>query len=171
MGEPPKIFCYKELKFWFVGTNYRTAEKLLLYIEIPKRLFLLDDDIHDYLPVENYLLRILETHINALSEEAVNINKDVHDKPSLKAQKANELVIKRNGMVYDGEKESFVLRINFNVPLIKALSINSKSTFKAVKSILDLIDERVKNFNGDECKKIYRNICQAAGNPCLLKSL
>ena len=36
--EPPLIFDYLKLRFWFAGTGRRNSEKLLLYIRIPREL-------------------------------------------------------------------------------------------------------------------------------------
>ena len=54
--EPPLIFSYSKLKFWFGGTSYRSSEKLLLYVQIPSEI-IGDIVLSDTLPCETYLLR------------------------------------------------------------------------------------------------------------------
>ena len=58
IDDPPLIFNYSKLKFWFGGTSYRTSEKMLLYVQIPGEI--LDQNMEtDTLPHETYLLRVL----------------------------------------------------------------------------------------------------------------
>lgn len=149
--EPEKIYNYCSLKFWFGGTSQRTSEKLNIYVEIPRVLLSVNCNIKTTLPIENYLLRCLSYKINKLSKDNININKDLREKASFEAQSVNKTVLKRNGMIYNTDKDSFIIKINFNIPLVKAISVNAKNGFKAVKAILDLIETEIKNFDNAEC--------------------
>ena len=69
--EPPLIFSYSKLKFWFGGTSYRSSEKLLLYVQIPSDI-IGDIVLLDTLPCETYLLRLISPMINELSSFYLN---------------------------------------------------------------------------------------------------
>lgn len=137
--EEQKIFSHKELKFWFSGTSYRTSEKLLLFVEIPGS-FLGDSVPEDSLPHETYLLRTLSPAISELSKSYQNIDKNVREKAQFASQWAGEYMIRRNGIRYDREKASYILQMNFNVPLVNALSVNAKAAVRAIREILDTIE-------------------------------
>ncbi|MCM1224154.1 MAG: ABC-ATPase domain-containing protein, partial [Lachnospiraceae bacterium] len=181
--EPPKVYDYSGLKFWFAGTGWRTSEKLLLYVEIPGRFLpgsLLPGremsgqstatDVHaetgqstgtglpeeNGLPQETYLLRLLSPAIAELSESYVNIDKNVREKAQFEVQKAGEYMIRRSGMRYDREKEAYILRMNFNVPLVNALSVNAKAAVRAVRDILDTIETALKEADPEELERYIR---------------
>lgn len=153
--DPPKIFSYSELKFWFGGTSYRTSEKMLLYVEIP-RSFLGSSVPKDSLPYETYLLRILSPAILRLSESYQNMDKNVREKAQFETQEAGAYVVRRSGVRYDGGKDAYVLRMNFNVPLVNALSVNAKAAVRAVKDILDTIVTALKSVNQEELGRHVR---------------
>lgn len=150
--EMPKVYQYYDFHFEFSGISFREPEKLSLYIEIPSTLIKTKFDEETVLPIENYLLGYLANDINDLSKENININKDSREKAFFEAQITNELLIKRNGMLYHKEKDSFILKIKFVMPLIRSVSINAKNGFKAVKSILELIHLKMLRFNDDDCQ-------------------
>ncbi len=147
--EKEKIFSYCNLRFWFGGTSHRNSEKLLLFVEIPAPLIsdLLPEDV---LPIENYLLSNLSPVINKLSQKYLNTDKNVREKAQFSAQSVNANVIKRNGLLYDKRTNCFILRINFNVPLVNALSVNAKSAIRAIRDILDQIENTLKALNRAE---------------------
>lgn len=146
-----KIYKYCNLQFYFGGSSHRSAEKLSLYIEIPKSLFYIDFSNKNILPMENYLLRLFSPVINSLSESYVNVDKSIREKAQFSAQTVNENSLKRNGMLYDETIESFIFNINFTVPLINGVSVNAKPAFKAIKAILESIEKIIVNFNKVEC--------------------
>ena len=150
--EMPKTFQYFDFHFEFSGISFREPEKLSLYIEIPSKLIKTKYDEESVLPIENYLLGFLANDINNLSKENININKDSREKASFETQITNELLIKRNGLLYHKEKDSFILKIKFTMPLIKSVSINAKNGFKAIKSILELIRLKMLHFSDDDCQ-------------------
>ncbi len=150
--EPPKIFSYNTLHFWFAGTDYRNSEKLLLYVEIPAS-FEKVKEISDYIPIENCFLNILAPIINDLSQEYVNEAKNTREKAQFEAQKPNELMLRRNGIHYNREKASVVLTIHFNVPLVNALSVNAKAAVRAVKDILDHIEKAANQLDPEKLNK------------------
>ncbi len=141
------IFEYCNLKFYFGGTSYRTSEKLLLYICFPAELL----GGGKYSPIrETYALRLLSPMIAELGESYKNIDKNVREKAQFSAQSAGEYIIRRNGMRYDPNKNEYVLRLNFNVPLVNALSVNAKAAVRAVHDILVHIHDTIQSIDLDE---------------------
>lgn len=148
--EKEKIFSSGNFRFWFAGTNHRNSEKLLLYIAIPASQIsdnLLSEAI---LPTEYYLLRYLAPLINELSQAYVNTDKSLREKAQFSAQTVNSKVVKRNGLLYDQPTNCFTLRINFNVPLLNALSVNAKSALRAIRDILDQLEKALLSLNRAE---------------------
>ena len=119
--EPPKIFRFNDLRFWFSGTSYRSSEKLILYIEIPAGLFCTVTG--SALPYETYILGVLSPILNDLSRDYQNIDKNVREKAQFEAQRPGEYFVRRSGIVYVPMKDVFVLRlISWNI--LKLLSMN-----------------------------------------------
>lgn len=145
-----RVFYYKTLEFYFADTSYRNPEKLLLYLRIPSPFIIGNTDAA--VVYEDYLLRTFSSTINTLSLEYVNENKNVREKAQFGAQLPDNRILRRNGIFYDESKQCFTLRINFNVPLVNAISINAKAAVRAVHDILLHIDEALakidtKNFD------------------------
>lgn len=134
-----RVFYYKTLEFYFADTSYRNPEKLLLYLRIPSPFIIGETDAA--VVYEDFLLRTFSSAINTLSLEYVNENKDVREKAQFGAQVPDSRILRRNGISYDESKQCFTLRINFNVPLVNAISINAKAAVRAVHDILIHIDE------------------------------
>ena len=144
--EPPLIFQLNNLKFWFCGTGHRSSEKLLLYVRIPAEL-LGDGGNGSSLPRETYLLGLLSPMLGELSKSYLNSNKNIREKAQFEAQTAGETVVRRNGIRYDNEENAYILRINFSVPLVNALSVNAKATVRAVRDILEHVETALKAFD------------------------
>lgn len=153
--EPPLIFQFNSLKFWFCGTGYRSSEKLLLYVQIPSNL-LGDGENRSSLPCETYILRLLSPMIGELSKSYLNSHKNIREKAQFEAQLAGESVVKRNGIRYDKEENAYILRINFSVPLINALSVNAKAAVRAVRDILEHMETALKTFDRSEMNLYIR---------------
>jgi len=146
--EKEKIFSYCSLRFRFAGTNFRNSEKLLLFVEIPAA-FVQGISTNDSIPIESYLLQILSPVINTLSKEYVNEAKGTREKAQFNAQNADERMLRRSGIHYDSEKNSVILTVHFSVPLVNALSVNAKAAVRAVKDILEHIENTVKSLDTD----------------------
>ena len=147
--EPPLIFQFNSLKFWFCGTGYRSSEKLLLYVQIPSDL-LGDGENGSSLPHETYILRLLSPIISELSKSYLNSDKNIREKAQFEAHIAGETMVRRNGIHYDKEENAYILRINFSVPLVNALSVNAKAAVRAVRDILEHIETALKAFDRSE---------------------
>lgn len=160
--EPPKIFRSSELQFWFGGTGYRTSEKMLLYVEIPGS-FLGEHLPEDSLPYETYLLHTLSPAILELSRSYRNESKDVREKAQFEAQTAGPYMARRSGILYAWEKNAYILRLHFNVPLVNALSVNARAAVRAVRDILETIETALKTICREKLGqyvKTYEYQCQ-----------
>lgn len=149
--EDEKVFEYKELIFWFNGTGFRNTEKLILNIGIPEKFF--DMCNRDYssfdmiMPTENFILHLVFPVISELRKEYRNDNKDSREKAQFCTQPPDECMDKKSGCLYNRELKRYVLKIHFNVPLVNAISVNSKAAFRAVKDIMEHIDSCLSNID------------------------
>lgn len=153
--EPPLIFEYAQLKFNFAGTSYRNSEKLLMYVSIPCSLLGIDG-AKCIVATETYLLKRLEPMLNELSDSYQNIDKNVREKAQFEVQSAGCTMIRRSGLIYRTNENAFVLRLNFNVPLINALSVNAKSAIRAVKDIMFNISKVLADFDHAELERYIK---------------
>lgn len=147
--EPPHVFQYSSLRFWFGGTGCRTSEKLILYVGIPGG-FLGEDFPEDGLPRETYLLNLLSPVISDLSRQYQNTAKNVREKAQFAAQQAGGRMVRRSGIRYIREENAYVLRLNFNVPLLNALSVDAKAAVRAVRDILEHIEAALGELDREE---------------------
>ena len=100
------------------------------------------------------------TWLNELSNSYLNTDKNVREKAQFEAQRVGEYMVRRSGIRYDEKEKVFVLRINFNVPLVNALSVNAKATIRAVRDILEHIEDALNDFDRNELSlyiKTYTN--------------
>ena len=84
--EEEKIYVYKDLSFQFMGTGFRTPQKLILLVFLPEHLISGTYPIVSY-PVayEDYVLGILADSVNHLSEEYQNDKKSARDKAQFRS--------------------------------------------------------------------------------------
>lgn len=153
--EPPLIFNYGRLKFWFSGTGWRSSEKLLLHVGIPSDLPG-DDAMEESMPAETYLLRLISPMLRELSEAYLNTDKNVREKAQFEAQDAGGYMVRRSGIRYDRSENAYILRMNFNVPLVNALSVNAKAAVRAVRDILEHIEAAMEGYDRDELRLYVR---------------
>lgn len=144
------VYHYLNLKFYFGGTGIRTPEKLVLYIEIPEELVYKKVNVKNSLVLEHYLLKYLTPDVNKINEEYFNKNKSSREKPYIESQKTNEVIVRRNGMTYNALKKVFIYKLYFVVPLINNVYVNSKSCFKAIKEIINVIDNKILTIDKKE---------------------
>lgn len=150
-GKADLSFNYNELVFSFGGTSFRNSEKLLLYIELPENI-IQDREFEDKIPYETYLLHIISPIIKELSKSYVNLNKNIREKAQFEAQEVGQCFFKRSGIKFDKEKNKYILKINFCVPLVNAISVNAKSTVKAITDILKSIEDALDTLNLNDLK-------------------
>jgi hypothetical protein len=153
--EDEKVFYYKELTLRFRGTGFRTMERLTMIISIPAGIIPsdkpgIDTKCDDMLIYEDYLLRKLAPHINALSEELQNDKKDNREKARFYAQLPSEVILRRSGCVWDHVNKEFKLRLLFYMPLINGITINGKNGFRAIRSLMELIYELLTKLDAKE---------------------
>lgn len=144
--EEARIFYFDMLSFWFSGTGIRNKERMELFVSVPSSYIFLteaEQDRDSYLPYEDFLLRAVSPEIETFTSEMENRNKDTREKARFTTQKTNEFIRRRSGLVFDKEREAFILKILFYMPLINNSGINAKSGFKAVRGVLERIREIV----------------------------
>lgn len=141
------------LRFCFFGTSHRNPEKLILNIEIPKTFISDNINTDNVVAFEHYILKFLYEDVNKINDEYFNKNKSTREKPYVESQKTNEIIIRRNGITYDFNKNVFYYKLIFVVPLINNVSINGKSAFKAIKEIITLLSKKIESINKDELNK------------------
>lgn len=155
--EVEKVFAYKDLLFWFSGTGFRNTEKLILNIGIPKKYFCfeteysgwnVEDNMLDMnIPTENYILHLVSPMISELQYEYRNDKKDAREKAQFAVQNPDGCMDRKSGCLYNEEMGRYVLLINFNVPLVNAISVNAKAAFRAVKDIMEHMDTCIQNID------------------------
>lgn len=155
--EDEKLFHYREISFSFVGTGFRTPEKVVLYVWIPGRLLNYEKEMtSERIPCEDWLMRRLSKPVNALSETWQNDHKDAREKSSFSMQEVSHVVRRRNGCLYMELKEEFQIRISFCFPLINGHSVNGKSGFKGMKKLLDMICDILETADKEELRAHIR---------------
>lgn len=145
-------FVYNNLVFYFGGTSARNSEKLLLYIDLPENIIEYNDII-DRIPCETYILHLIYPIINELSDKYVNLNKNIKEKVHFEVQNAGQCFLKRSGINFDENQKKYILKINFCVPLLNAISINAKATVKAITEILKFIELALLNIDKKELER------------------
>lgn len=144
--EDEKIFYYRDMSFSFMGTGFRTPERVILFVWIPDKLLDHGKEIaKDTIPYEDWLLRLLSKPVNALRETLQNDHKDFREQAAFYMQTVNSVVQRRNGCLHIKEKEAFRLRIAFQFPLINGHAVNGKSSYKSIKRLLDTICDCLMN--------------------------
>lgn len=152
--EDEKLFEYRTVSFQFIGTGFRTPEQMVLHVWISENI------LHSLLPEADggigdefsslqtacgdWLLRLLGTPVNALSESFRNDHKDTREKASFAAQEPGPVVLARNGCLYVADRSAFRLKILCRLPLINGSLLNGKNSYKCVKALLDLICDRLE---------------------------
>ena len=151
IDEEEKVFVYKELTFWFTGTGFRNTEKLILYIGIPENIFDFDSQTtNSPIPVENYILHLLFPIMSELQKEYRNDKKDQREKASFRIQTPDGCMDKKSGCQYSKQSKRFILQMHFNVPLVNATSVNSKAAFRAIKDIMEHLEDSLSGIDMSE---------------------
>ena len=161
--ESEKVFRHNDLEFSFCGTGYRNVEKLIMSIGIPKSFLevFLGFESRDVVAAnENYILNCLYPVLSELQEEYRNDKKDSREKAAFSIQIPDGCMDKKSGCIYNRETCMYVLRMNFNVPLVNGTSVNAKAAFAAVRDILNHISDVLGSIDGKELflwQKTYIN--------------
>ncbi len=143
--EEERVFYYRGLSFQFAGTGIYRKERMNLFIRIPLEYIFREaaetEGICPMLPYEDFLLRTLSPVVADFSSQLENDKKDSREKAAFAAQKVNECIVRRSGLVYYPEENAFVFRLLFKLPLINGIRINAKSGYRAVRNLLEKIKE------------------------------
>lgn len=140
--EDEKIFDYRTVSFQFTGTGFRTPEQMVLHVWIP-------ENIHDNCSpfrtaYEDWLLRLLSAPVNSLSESFQNDHKDTREKIFFAMQESGPVVLTRNGCLHVEDRHAFRLKIICRFPLINGVLVHGKNSYKGIKTLLDLICDRLE---------------------------
>ncbi len=150
LAEDEKVFSYGSLLFSFMGTGHRNPERIIMTVSFPT-----EADPADAVPVGTYLLSRIEPAIRAWNEENKNDNK-AREKARFTVQSPGNRMLRRSGIIYDGTKRRFALRILFQVPLVNAVSVNGKAAYRGVSDILELIAECLASITPGEPERYVR---------------
>lgn len=142
--EDEKIYHYRSVSFQFTGTGFRTPEQMILYVWIPEKTCREADLPAFHTAYEDWLLRLLGAPVNALSESLENDRKDTRAQFSFFMQEPGPVVLTRNGCLYMEERHAFRLRIACSFPLINGHSLNGKGSYRGLKTLLDLICDKLE---------------------------
>ena len=141
-----RTYWYKDTAFWFQGTGRRNAERLIMMIALP-----IEASKEEAIPVTTYLHNRISRVIHAWSDENKNDNK-TREKAQIFVQDPGHRMLWRSGLSYDEDKNKYVLRLQFIVPLINGLYVNSKVAYRAVDQILKRIDEVMMEIEEERLK-------------------
>lgn len=167
--EDDREFSYEFIRFQFDCLSWREIEKLTLIADIPVSELKIKSPeelskcpLDCSVPLEHYFLSKFSHELNEMSRENQNINKDIREKASFEAQCVNQIMMKRNGamcIIHPVRKDRILrIKIRFTVPLLKGYTVNANAFFKGIKSNLELICEKVRQFDADdfaEYEKVY----------------
>ncbi|MFG6356798.1 MAG: hypothetical protein K1W26_08260 [Acetatifactor sp.] len=144
--EDEKVYFYRNISFTFAGTGYRTPQRMILYVWVPKELLGYEGETaKSPVPCEDWLLRNLSGPVNALACTLRNDHKDAREKPDFSMQETGAAVRRRSGCLFIRERQQFRLQISYTFPLIGGHSVNGKSGYKGVKMLLDTLCDRLEN--------------------------
>lgn len=136
--EDEKVYFYRNISFTFAGTGYRTPQRMILYVWVPKELLGYEGETaKSPVPCEDWLLRNLSGPVNALACTLRNDHKDAREKPDFSMQETGAAVRRRSGCLFIRERQQFRLQISYTFPLIGGHSVNGKSGYKGVKMLLE----------------------------------
>ena len=65
-------------------------------------------------------------------------------------------MVRRNGIRYHAEDHAYVLRVNFNVPLVNALSVNAKAAIRAIRDVLEHAETALNGFDRDDLDRYIK---------------
>ncbi|MBP5733847.1 MAG: hypothetical protein J6W66_08515, partial [Lachnospiraceae bacterium] len=107
-----KIFNFRSMDFWFQGTGWRSAEKIIMMVALPTPA-----KKEESVPMTTYLLQRIAPIVEAWNEENKNDHKE-REKAKFAVQSAGNRMLRRSGISYDEAKGRYVLKLLFVVPLI-----------------------------------------------------
>ena len=140
--EDEKIFYYREVSFQFTGTGFRTPEKTVMFVWIPRNILMGERLSGQQTVLEDFILRLLSEPVNQLAESFSNDHKDTREKSEFSVQNVNQRVVPRNGCMYDDARDAFRLRVLFRFPLINGHGLNGKAGFKGICQSVECKVER-----------------------------
>lgn len=145
-----KIFNFRSMDFWFQGTGWRSAEKIIMMVALPTPA-----KKEESVPMTTYLLQRIAPIVQAWNEENKNDHKE-REKAKFAVQSAGNRMLRRSGISYDEAKGRYVLKLLFVVPLINGTSVNGKSAARAVSDLLTKIEEQLLTLDKAEAESYVK---------------
>ena len=129
----------------FVPLNYKYPANVAMYINMDAELFGMDAEEIKRYPVffEDYLLRCYSVVLENLSEKYTANNKLERLLSKIQCQTPDCRVMRRSGMLYNREEQSFVLKLFVLFPTGAGVSILGERISRMITDILKVVEEGV----------------------------
>ena len=143
---------YNGIRVRFSPTDNRHFENVAMYCRIDaSRIGVPAETVtENAVFFEDYLLRLLAPHISKLEKMYVNENKVDHLNGKIACQMTDQTVCRRSGMLYDRERDTFIMKIFVTFPTGGGHTILGERTVRMITDILKLIDEKLDTIDKDE---------------------
>ncbi len=127
----------------FVPLNYKYPANVAMYINMDADLFGMDTEEIKRYPVffEDYLLRCYSVLLEDLSEKYTTNNKLERLLSKIQCQKPDCRIMRRSGLLYDKEEQTFVLKLFVLFPTGAGVSILGERISRMITDILKVVEE------------------------------
>ena len=127
----------------FVPLNYKYPANVAMYINMDAELFGMDAEEIKRYPVffEDYLLRCYSDLLENLSEKYTANNKLERLLSKIQCQTPDCRVMRRSGMLYNKEEQTFVLKLFVLFPTGAGVSILGERISRMITDILKVVEE------------------------------
>lgn len=127
----------------FVPLNYKYPANVAMYISMDAELFGIDAKELERCPVffEDYLLRCYSVWLEELSEKYTTNNKLERLLSKIQCQKPDCRVMRRSGLLYNKEQQTFVLKLFVLFPTGAGVSILGERISRMITDILKVAEE------------------------------
>lgn len=127
----------------FVPLNYKYPANVAMYINMDAEVFGIDSQELERYPVffEDYLLRCYNVLLENLSEKYTTNNKLDSLLSKIQCQKPDCRIMRRSGLLYDKEEQTFVLKLFVLFPTGAGVSILGERISRMITDILKVVEE------------------------------
>lgn len=127
----------------FVPLNYKYPANVAMYINLDAEVFGIDSQELERYPVffEDYLLRCYNVLLENLSEKYTTNNKLDSLLSKIQCQKPDCRIMRRSGLLYDKEEQTFVLKLFVLFPTGAGVSILGERISRMITDILKVVEE------------------------------
>ena len=132
-----------------------------MYINMDAELFGMDAEEIKRYPVffEDYLLRCYSVLLKNLSEKYTDNNKLERLLSKIQCQTPDCRIMKRSGMLYNKEEQTFVLKLFVLFPTGAGVSILGERISRMITDILKVVEEGSTFLDKMELQKLLRYRC------------